>query len=150
MKKRILNIIIGCILLTGCTGPFELTKAVHSWQTSFEEKWIDELAFIGCIPVYGLSLLSDSIILNNMEFWTGENPMTVQIDDNGVSATLSKTANGVVRIDRAEKTCFIERTEDGVIIKDASGRLIGLSQTQGQLVKITDAEGNLIKIFHKS
>ena len=78
MKKFIPVVLAASVLImTGCTGPFALTKKVHAWQTSFEDKWVDEVAFLGCIilPVYGLSTLADGLILNSVEFWTGENPM---------------------------------------------------------------------------
>ncbi|MGE4488563.1 MAG: DUF3332 family protein [Kiritimatiellales bacterium] len=77
MKKIVPALLIASILLTGCTGPFALTKKLHAWQTSFEDKWVDEVAFLGCIilPVYGLATLADGLIFNSVEFWTGENPM---------------------------------------------------------------------------
>jgi hypothetical protein len=77
MKKFIPLALIASILLTGCTGPFVLTKNLHKWQTSFEDKWVDEVAFLGCVilPVYGLATLADGLIFNSVEFWTGENPM---------------------------------------------------------------------------
>ena len=77
MKKLIVAAVAACVLLTGCTGPFALTKKLHTWQTGFENKWVDEVAFLGCIilPVYSLSTLADGLIFNSVEFWTGENPM---------------------------------------------------------------------------
>jgi hypothetical protein len=56
MKKLVVALVIGCIIFgAGCTGPFKLTKRIHDWQTSFDSKWVDELAFLGCaiLPVYG-------------------------------------------------------------------------------------------------
>ena len=77
MKKALLCIAAVSLLLTGCTGPFVLTKNVHTWQTSFDDKWVDEVAFLGCVilPVYGLASLGDALIFNSVEFWTGDNPM---------------------------------------------------------------------------
>lgn len=77
MKKKVITALTGCILLAGCTGPFALTKKVHTWQTGFEEKWVDEAAFLGCVilPVYSLCTLGDAVIFNSIEFWTGDNPM---------------------------------------------------------------------------
>jgi hypothetical protein len=77
MKKALLCAATLSILLTGCTGPFTLTKNVHKWQTSFDDQWVDEAAFLGCVilPVYSLSTLADGLIFNSVEFWTGENPM---------------------------------------------------------------------------
>lgn len=77
MKKLLAFLIIGCIVFAaGCTGSFKLTKSVHKWQTGFENKWVDEVAFLGCIiiPVYELATLGDAIIFNTIEFWTGESP----------------------------------------------------------------------------
>lgn len=77
MKKSLICAAALSILLTGCTGPFVLTKKLHNWQTSFDDKWVDEVAFLGCIilPVYSLATLADGLIFNSVEFWTGENPM---------------------------------------------------------------------------
>ena len=78
MKKVLCGVFAGIMILSvGCTGPFALTKKVHEWQTSPEEKWVDEAAFLGCVilPVYGISSLADAVIFNSVEFWTGENPM---------------------------------------------------------------------------
>jgi hypothetical protein len=77
VKKCMIALLALTVLLTGCTGPFALTKKVHNWQTSFEDKWVDEVAFLGCVilPVYSLSTLADGLIFNSVEFWTGDNPM---------------------------------------------------------------------------
>ncbi|MDH3346103.1 MAG: DUF3332 domain-containing protein [Kiritimatiellaceae bacterium] len=77
MKKTLIALVTLSILLTGCTGPFVLTRKVRDWQTDFDEKWVDEVAFLGCVilPVYGLSMLGDALIFNSVEFWTGDNPM---------------------------------------------------------------------------
>ena len=150
MKKMIFSATIGCFSLTGCTGPFGLTKAVHEWQTSCEDKWVDELAFIASVPIYTLSCLSDAIILNSIEFWTNESPMTADIANGDTSATMTKTENGQIRIDAEGQTCFLERTESGVIATDAAGKLLFKSSTEGQLVKVTNADGEVVKVFPKS
>lgn len=152
MKKVILSAVIGAMMLTGCTGPFELTKAVHKWQTGFEDKWMDEVAFLGCIilPVYGLASLGDAIILNSVEFWTGENPMMAEVQNKDASAVMTKTDDGRIRIEADGQTCFLERTQDGVIAEDADGQVLYKSTTTGQLVKVTDADGNVVKVFQKS
>lgn len=77
MKKLLIASMALILLLTGCTGPFALTKKVHAWQTSFDDQWVDEAAFLGCVilPVYSLSALGDALIFNSVEFWTGDNPM---------------------------------------------------------------------------
>ena len=77
MKKCMCLLVVLSVFLTGCTGPFVLTKKLHSWQTSFDEPWVDEGVFLGCVilPVYFFSTLGDAIIFNSIEFWTGDNPV---------------------------------------------------------------------------
>jgi len=77
MKKFIPALLIATILFTGCTGPFNLTKSVHKWQTTVsEERWYQELAFLGCaFFIYPFTALGDAILLNSIEFWGGENPI---------------------------------------------------------------------------
>ena len=86
MKKFLLTLLTLSILLTGCTGPFALTKKVHKWQTGFDDKWVDEVAFLGLIifPVYEFATLADAIVLNSVEFWTGDNPMDSVNNQNGI------------------------------------------------------------------
>ncbi|MEM7233721.1 MAG: DUF3332 family protein [Planctomycetota bacterium] len=70
------------LMTSGCYGPFRLTKKVHSWNASVsEDKWVQELVFLGLIflPVYSFASLGDAVVFNSIEFWTGDNP----IDDGG-------------------------------------------------------------------
>ena len=42
-----------------------------------ENRWVNEAVFLGMniIPVYGVCLFADYIVLNSIEWWTGENPV---------------------------------------------------------------------------
>jgi len=39
--------------------------------------WADELIFLGMtiIPVYGVASLVDIVVLNTIDYWSGENPI---------------------------------------------------------------------------
>ena len=39
-----------------------------------ERTWVNELVFLGCtiIPVYGVAYWIDIIILNTVEYWSGD------------------------------------------------------------------------------
>lgn len=69
--------IVGLLAGPSCYGPFRLTKQVHKFNGNFEEKWVSEVVFLGCIilPVYGLAMLGDGLIFNSIEFWGGKNPI---------------------------------------------------------------------------
>ena len=78
MKKFIPALVIASVLLTGCTGPFMLTKNLHKWQTTVsDDQWAQEVVFLGCVilPVYFFATLGDALIFNSIEFWGGENPI---------------------------------------------------------------------------
>ncbi|MFA7256905.1 MAG: DUF3332 family protein [Kiritimatiellales bacterium] len=94
MKKFVPMIVCLSVLLTGCTGPFALTKKLHAWQTGFENKWVDEVAFLGCVilPPYWFTTIADSLILNSVEFWTGDNPMDTVAAPQGNEMCLRSVA----------------------------------------------------------
>jgi hypothetical protein len=94
MKKFLIAAITLSILLTGCTGPFQLTKNLHKWQTGQDDKWVDEVMFLGCVilPVYGLATLGDALIFNSIEFWGGENPIQATAAPTGNEMCLRSVA----------------------------------------------------------
>ena len=63
------------ILLTSCIGSFGLTNKVLDWNKSVGDKFVNELVFIALhiVPVYEISIFIDAVVLNSIEFWTGDN-----------------------------------------------------------------------------
>ena len=63
------------ILLTSCIGSFGLTNKVLDWNKSVGDKFVNELVFIALhiVPVYEISIFIDVVVLNSIEFWTGDN-----------------------------------------------------------------------------
>ncbi|MGL4854901.1 MAG: DUF3332 family protein [Lentisphaeria bacterium] len=129
MKKIVLATFAAATLImsTGCTGPFRLTSKLYNWQTSFDDKWGDELAFLGCVilPVYGLTLLGDAIIFNSIEFWGGNNPVaSVNLEQDGKLVKMIHNADDSITVRATDGTEFtLVRTEDGVVAKDAAGKI---------------------------
>ena len=64
------------ILFSSCIGSFGLFNKVLAWNQTVGDKWVNELVFIVCciVPVYPVAWFLDVVILNSIEFWTGENP----------------------------------------------------------------------------
>jgi hypothetical protein len=66
-------------LSTGCMGSWKLTKVVYNWNDGATgNKYIDHFLFWILNPVYGVTIMVDSVILNLIEFWTGSNPMAMK------------------------------------------------------------------------
>ena len=81
MKKTLLKITVAGALclsltLTSCIGSFAMFNKLKDWNETVSSKGVNELVFIAfwIIPVYEVALLSDLIVLNSIEFWSGENP----------------------------------------------------------------------------
>ncbi|MDX9883933.1 MAG: DUF3332 family protein [Prolixibacteraceae bacterium] len=66
--------------LAGCYGPFRLTQNLHEWNGSLGDEWVNSLVFYGLliVPVYEIALTIDAVILNTIEFWTGDNPVALK------------------------------------------------------------------------
>ena len=51
------------LLLSGCYGPFYLTRKVYHWNGQVGDKWVNEAVFLllSWAPVYGFATLFDAI-----------------------------------------------------------------------------------------
>ncbi len=71
-------ILAGSILLSSCIGSFGLTNKVLTWnKKATNNSFLNELLFIGMwiVPVYEVSLVADLLVINSIEFWSGDNPI---------------------------------------------------------------------------
>lgn len=82
MKKRYLSVavviaLVGSMMSTSCIGSFSLTNKLLSWNKSIGNKFVNEVVFIAfCIlPVYEVAALADVLVLNSIEFWSGNNAL---------------------------------------------------------------------------
>ncbi|MCU0848965.1 MAG: DUF3332 domain-containing protein [Spirochaetes bacterium] len=81
-KKIIALMLISTISLwsfSGCYGQFALWHKLHKWNGTISEKWPRSVVHfvLWFIPVYGLCMFVDFLILNTVEFWSGSNPMAM-------------------------------------------------------------------------
>lgn len=77
------------LVFTSCIGSFGLTNKVMSWNRNIGSKFVNELVFLcfWILPVYEITGLADILVINSIEFWSGNNPLTAStkvVDtDNG-------------------------------------------------------------------
>lgn len=72
-------LVAGCSLVfTSCIGSFALTNRVLSWNREIGSKFVNELVFFAfwVLPVYEITALADVLVINSIEFWSGDNPLT--------------------------------------------------------------------------
>ncbi|HEY9118582.1 MAG TPA: DUF3332 family protein [Marinobacter sp.] len=131
MKKLMLPMLISSsVLLSGCLGQNALFNTVQDWNAkATEEKFVNQgISFaFWILPVYGLTLLADIVILNSVEFWTGTNPVnnkrakvagtTERVTDGlGNEALLTYQADGSVQVEVFRGA----ETERFVLVRDGN------------------------------
>lgn len=82
MKKHYLSVavviaLIGSMMSTSCIGSFSMTNHLLAWNKQVGNKFVNELVFFAfwILPAYEISILADVLVLNSIEFWSGNNPM---------------------------------------------------------------------------
>ena len=123
MKKKILPVALiltlaGSMCLSSCIGKFALTNKVLTWNKTVGNKFVNELVFIAfwVLPVYEVTAVDDLLIINSIEFWSGDNPVacgTKKIDtDHGTYLVkcdgkgydiIDETSGETVRLDFIEE-----------------------------------------------
>lgn len=119
MKKTYLSAaliltVAASLSFSSCIGSFSLTNKLLDWNKNVSNKFVNELIFFGfwVLPVYEVTCLADLLVLNSIEFWSGENPVAkgkkviegtdgkylVECDGKGYTIT-SQNDGSVVRLD---------------------------------------------------
>jgi len=82
MKKHLVSVatalaLSGSLLFSSCIGSFSLTNRMLSWNNTIGNKFVNELVFFAfwILPVYEVTGLADLLVLNSIEFWSGNNPV---------------------------------------------------------------------------
>ena len=154
--------------LSGCYGPFNLTRRLYQWNGQVGQKWEREFVFIllAWAPVYGLAVLGDGIVFNSMEFWTGSNPVdpptakgrsalpqTRHIARGNAEAllTYANTPTGpqlmVQQFQNHQPlgTFRVEQRDGMTVGVDAEGRIVFAAQSQPDgTVLVRDSQGKQI------
>lgn len=141
MKRKSLTLLLtitvaGSMLFSSCIGSFGLSNKLLSWNRSIDSKFVNELVFIAfwIVPVYEISMLADVLVLNSIEFWSGENPVA----DAGSSKTID-TENG---------TFTVETKTDGYHIqKEGEEKAIDLVFDKADKSWSVEADGESSKLL---
>jgi len=140
MKKTVMGLALAAVMTFGCTGSFPLTNELYQFHRE-QDRWVDEILFLvfAVTPVYGTVLLADAVVLNSIEFWTGENPLEASRSgagsDDDPEVVVGSGENSITmrydtRTRRVEvkpgqgdgERFYLARTENGVIASDQEGR----------------------------
>ncbi|MDE6176717.1 MAG: DUF3332 domain-containing protein [Paramuribaculum sp.] len=72
-KPLVALTVASSLTFTSCIGSFDLTNRLLSWNNQVGNKFVNEVVFIAfwILPVYEVSALADLLVLNTIEFWSG-------------------------------------------------------------------------------
>ncbi len=147
MKRNslIIMLVIGTILLTGCYGNFTLTKKIYNWNGTVGDKYIQSAVGWGMviIPVYISATIIDAAFLNLVEFWTGDNPLTMNIGE--IDTRIITTKKGKYEL-TASQNRFDLVTLDGENIGDYMSFIYNPQEEEWVLEK--DGESKVVAKFH--
>ncbi len=167
MRKTKLTVAIVCALmgsmmLPSCIGSFTLSNKLLSWNKQVGNKFVNELVFFAfwILPVYEVSLFADVVVLNSIEFWSGENPVAqgtrtiqgndgrylVTTDENGY--TIKSENDGTVTrldFDKADKSWSVELPDGSkqTIFTFVDDNHIALPTSNGTSVKVELSDAGL-------
>ena len=79
-KKLIIPVailLISSLSFQSCIGSFSLTNKVLTWNKNVNNKFVNELVFFvfWVLPVYEVTALADLLVINSIEFWSGNKPL---------------------------------------------------------------------------
>ncbi len=121
---------IAAITLNSCIGSFGLFNKVLSWnKTATDNKFLNELIFILISPAYAICGTADLLVLNTIEFWSGDNPM---------ASNVGKTQS-VVGSDG--RLYAVTTLKDGYEIKDADGKQVNFTYDEREKTWSVEADG---------
>lgn len=85
MKKISLKVAVcllsGSILFSSCVGSFCLFNKYAAWQKDMtDSKFVNAIVGFILMPIVGsITLTVDWLVLNTIEFWSGDNPMASRV-----------------------------------------------------------------------
>nr|WP_320119076.1 DUF3332 domain-containing protein [uncultured Marinifilum sp.] len=159
--KKVNVFLLACLFFilsigqTGCYGPFRLTKNLHEWNSTVGDKFINALVFFAfiVIPVYEVAVLVDGVVLNTIEFWTGDNPIAMKEGEKDVQ--IVKKDGKKYRITASKNKFHIEQIKGpdkgryADLLFDPATESWSLKDGDKDLQKLVSIqeEANLIEIY---
>lgn len=140
------------LTFTSCIGSFGLTNKVLSWNKSIGSKFVNELVFFAfwILPVYEVTALADILVVNSIEFWSGNNPLTAStkavdteqgrylIDCDGKGYTITFEPTG-----QKTRLNFIEETQTWAFENAEGENVPFMTFIDDSHVKMIGADGEM-------
>ena len=162
MKKNKLNMVVAIALcvslgLSSCIGSFKLTNKVLGWNEGRPQlsplccPFRFSAVFIAfhIIPVYELTVVADILVLNSIEFWSGENLVSQSTKEvkgeNGDTYLVTTDENGYTITNQKDNTTigFVFDSNDNSWSVSANGETTKfMTFVDDNHVKMPGVDGN--------
>jgi hypothetical protein len=136
------------VSVSGCYGSYALFNAVHKWNGSIGNKWINSVVHLvfWIVPVYGICTFADFLIFNTIEFWTGSSVVAKgdtyqESDTDGNKVYAVRNTDGTLSVNMTDaqgnKADFtLERDGNAINFIDANGKTVAR--------QIVDKDGEIV------
>ncbi len=127
-------VLSGSILFTSCIGSFSLFNKLLAWNQTIDNKFVNELVFFALwvVPAYEVAIISDALVINSIEFWSGDNPV----------------AEGIVKEVQGEHGIYtVETLKNGYHIENEKGETVNLIYDKDSNTWNAVANGNTSKLI---
>jgi len=154
IRRLVAIVLIGAMspFAFGCYGAFPLTHIIYNLNGEVKPGLLSQIVFwvFVILPVYSIAMVADAVVLNLVEFWTGEKiDVSTAVGENGASYVLTPSADGseaVLTVSRdgqiRSEVRFVRLRSGLVEVRDADGRLAGQVVPDGAGgFRLTDAAG---------
>lgn len=140
MKTKQLKVatllLAGTLLTSSCVGSFSLFHKLAAWNKhATKNKFLNELIFLVISPAYAICGLADVLVINSIEFWTGDNPVA-----NRVGKTRNiKGSDGLMYA--------VKYLENGYEITNPQGKITYFTYNKAENSWYMQAEGQERKLI---
>lgn len=142
------------IVLSSCIGSFRLTNNIKDWNEGLGNKFVNELVFIALhiVPVYEIAMLVDGVVLNSIEFWTGNNlvaePGETKIVKNSQGQDVQVTAleNGYTISNGDTAMNFLFNAENQVWSAEYNNQVTDLVKLNGDNTAQLYVDGDIVNV----
>lgn len=140
---------------SGCYGGFALTKKLYAFNGGISGKWVRWLVFLlfYAFGVYAVAAIIDGLILNSVEFWTGERPLssTTVHEEQDRKAVVSAPDQDTVVIEMHKGKAKVARValtrlQGAILLESEKGQRFYVRDAQEakQDTEIVDAQGHAV------
>lgn len=142
----------------GCYGNMSLTKKVYHFNGSVGNKFVQSIvnwAFWVC-PVYEAAMFMDIVFFNTIEFWTGNNPISMNEGEKVIKYAEGK--NGEYKLEISQNKIVVTELANNNIMElnyepateswfmNSNGTKQKISYTDGQQIILLSPSGEELSL----